>query len=72
MHPAIEGLAESGRHDHSVGQFMPGRQARPAIGDPGKLEFVEEDRVEVVVNDKGGENVELKTILKELKEVGSS
>lgn len=54
-----------------VGQFMPGPEARPAIGDPGKLEFVEEDRVEVVVNDQGGGNFQLKGILKELKEVGS-
>lgn len=51
---------------------MPGPEARPAIGDPGKLEFVEEDRVEVVVNDQGGGNFQLKGILKELKEVGSS
>ncbi|EIM80837.1 uncharacterized protein STEHIDRAFT_135162 [Stereum hirsutum FP-91666 SS1] len=52
-----------------TGQFMPGPEARPAIGDLGKLEFVEEDRVEVVVNDQGGANFQLKGILKELKEV---
>lgn len=54
----------------NVGQFMPCSTARPALGHPGKLQFVEEDRVEVVVNDQGGSNFQLKGILKELKEVG--
>lgn len=54
-----------------VGQFMPGSTARPALGRLGKLEFVDEDRVEVVVNDQGGANFQLKGILKELKEVGT-
>ena len=50
---------------------MPGPEAKPAIGDVGKIQFVEEDRVEIVVNDNGGDNTELKSILKELKEVRS-
>lgn len=37
----------------------------------GNLEFVEEDRVELVVNDKGGEHLELKKAITELKSVGT-
>lgn len=51
---------------------MPNSWARLALGHPGKLEFVEEDRVEVVVNDQGGGNYQLKGILMDLKEVGTS
>jgi hypothetical protein len=51
-----------------TGQFRPGPEANPAIGKRGELEFVEEDRVEVVVNDKGS-NVEVKGAIQELKAV---
>ena len=47
---------------------MPGPEARPAIGQPGELEFVDEDRVEVIVNDKG-QREEIKKAIKELKTV---
>lgn len=32
-----------------VGQFIPSNQANPALGERGKLETVEEDRVEITV-----------------------
>lgn len=51
-----------------TGQFRPGSDAHPVIGKPGELEFVEENRVEVVVSDKGG-NEEIKNVIKELKAV---
>jgi hypothetical protein len=51
-----------------LGQFKPEPGTRPAIGQPGKLEFVEEDRVEVVINDKGRQE-EVKQAIKELKTV---
>ena len=51
-----------------TGQFRPGPEAHPVIGKPGELEFVEENRVEVVVNDKGG-NEEIKSAIAELKAV---
>ncbi|KAJ7155380.1 hypothetical protein C8R43DRAFT_999572 [Mycena crocata] len=41
-----------------TGQFQPGAGSKPAIGSEGTLEFVEEDRVEVVVLDKVREVVE--------------
>jgi hypothetical protein len=47
---------------------MPGPEARPTIGQPGELEFVDEDRVEVIVNDKG-QREEIKKAIKELKTV---
>jgi hypothetical protein len=47
---------------------MPGPEARPTIGQPGELEFVDEDRVEVIVNDKG-QREEIKKVIKELKTV---
>ncbi|PSS06501.1 hypothetical protein PHLCEN_2v3703 [Hermanssonia centrifuga] len=49
-----------------TGQFKPRPGASPAIGTPGLLEFVEENRVEVVVNDRGG-NEEVRNAIKELK-----
>ncbi|KAF8952194.1 hypothetical protein BDZ97DRAFT_1931144 [Flammula alnicola] len=51
-----------------LGQFMPKASANPVIGAVGQLEFVEEDRVELVVNDKG-EHEELRRAIKELKNV---
>ena len=51
-----------------TGQFVPGPEANPAIGKRGELEFVEENRVEVVVNDKG-QNEEIKGAIEELKSV---
>ena len=51
-----------------TGQFKPGPEANPAIGTRGELEFVEENKVEVVVNDKGA-NEEIKSAIRELKSV---
>lgn len=51
-----------------TGQFLPGPEANPVIGKRGELEFVEENRVEVVVNDKG-ENEEIRGAITELKAV---
>ena len=51
-----------------TGQFRPGPEANPTIGKPGELEFVEEDRVEVVVHDNGS-NDEIKQAIQELKNV---
>jgi hypothetical protein len=53
-----------------TGQFKPGPGTQPAIGTLGELEYVEEDRVEVVVNDKGGRD-EVKNAIRELKAVSS-
>jgi hypothetical protein len=53
-----------------TGQFRPGPEANPHVGTPGDLEYVEEDRVEVLVNDKGL-NEEVKGAIKELKAVRS-
>lgn len=50
------------------GQFRPGPEANPAIGTRGELEFVEEDRVEVVVTDHG-QNEEIRGAIQELKSV---
>lgn len=47
---------------------MPKQSANPTIGEIGQLEFVEEDRVELVVNDKG-KHEELKCAITELKNV---
>ena len=51
-----------------AGQFKAGQGANPAIGSVGVVEYVEEDRVEVVVNDNG-QKAELKDVVKELKKV---
>ena len=51
-----------------TGQFKPGLEANPAIGKPGGLEYVEENKVEVVVNDKGA-NEEIRSVIRELKSV---
>jgi hypothetical protein len=51
-----------------TGQFKPLAAANPAIGERSKLEFVQEDRVELVVNDNG-EKVELRKAIEELKKV---
>jgi hypothetical protein len=51
-----------------TGQFKPGPGATPTIGSIGAVEYVEEDRVELVVNDKG-QKVELKEAINELKTV---
>lgn len=51
-----------------AGQFKPGPDAQPAIGTVGQIEYVEEDRVELVVNDQGMK-VELKEIIQELIKV---
>ena len=50
-----------------TGQFKPGPGAKPAIGSVGQVEYVEEDRVELVVNSDG--QVELKSVINELKTV---
>ncbi|KAE9407378.1 hypothetical protein BT96DRAFT_874692 [Gymnopus androsaceus JB14] len=51
-----------------TGQFKPTAEARPSIGAPGQLEFVEEDRVELLVIDQG-EKVQLRSAVEELKKV---
>lgn len=67
-------VGKIGEYEHcafmtrGTGQFRPGSEANPHIGTPGKLEFVEEHRVEVVVNDKG-QNDEVKAAIRELKSV---
>lgn len=48
---------------------MPKQSANPTIGAAGQLEFVEEDRVEVVVNDSTSDREEVKQAIKELKNV---
>ena len=51
-----------------AGQFKPGPSAQPTIGSVGQLEYVEEDKVELVVNDQGA-NEEIKNAIVELKSV---
>ncbi|KAF8624493.1 hypothetical protein AX17_007121 [Amanita inopinata Kibby_2008] len=51
-----------------TGQFKPISGAKPSIGKIGQLEFVEEDKVEVLVNDKG-EKEELGRAIEELKKI---
>ncbi|EEB98731.1 hypothetical protein MPER_01712 [Moniliophthora perniciosa FA553] len=52
-----------------TGQFKPTSDADPTIGKSGgPLEFVEEDRVELVVNDKGNKD-EVRKAIEELRKV---
>lgn len=51
-----------------TGQFKPGPGTQPVIGTPGEVEYVEEDRVEVVVHDTGSRE-EVKRAIEELKAV---
>lgn len=51
-----------------TGQFLPGADAKPTIGQVGNVEFVEEDRVEFVVNDRGDKST-LRCVVDELKKV---
>lgn len=37
---------------HGIGRFLPGSGARPAIGKVGKLEKVEEERIEITCADE--------------------
>ncbi|KAI6008066.1 hypothetical protein EDC04DRAFT_3073183 [Pisolithus marmoratus] len=53
-----------------VGQFMPGAAANPTVGAPGVLEKVTEDRVEVVVNDRG-DMADLRNAITALKQAHS-
>ena len=48
---------------------MPVDAAKPAIGDVGKLEQVDEHRIETVVNDTSGDHQIMKDIISELKRV---
>ncbi|KAH9485632.1 GTP cyclohydrolase 1 type 2-like protein [Psilocybe cubensis] len=52
-----------------TGQFMPKQTANPTIGSAGQLEFVEEDRVEVLVSDATSTREEVKQAIKELKNI---
>ena len=52
-----------------LGQFKPKDTANPVIGARGQLEFVDEDRVEIVVNGSGGGHEEVRKAIKELKNV---
>jgi hypothetical protein len=51
---------------------VPCAGANPAIGTVSQLEFVDEDRVEVRINDSGPENVYLKSAIEELKRVSAA
>ncbi|KAH7883371.1 GTP cyclohydrolase 1 type 2/Nif3 [Phlebopus sp. FC_14] len=51
-----------------VGQFQPAQGANPTLGTLGVLEKVEEDRVEILLHDKG-ERRELSDAIQALKEV---
>jgi hypothetical protein len=51
-----------------TGQFKPGPEANAAIGSVGQVEYVDEDRVELVVNDNGRKK-EVKNVIEELKKV---
>ncbi|CAA7260476.1 unnamed protein product [Cyclocybe aegerita] len=51
-----------------TGQFRPLSGANPNLGKVGELEFVEEDRVELLVNDKG-QREQVRDAVKELKNV---
>ncbi|KAF8225274.1 hypothetical protein L208DRAFT_1408748 [Tricholoma matsutake] len=67
-------LGKIGQYEHcafisrGVGQFKPAPEARPTIGMPGVLEFTEEDRVEIVVNDEG-QREDIKKVIQELEVV---
>uniref|UniRef100_A0A0W0GA46 ATP phosphoribosyltransferase n=1 Tax=Moniliophthora roreri TaxID=221103 RepID=A0A0W0GA46_MONRR len=57
------------RSHASTGQFKPTSDADPTIGTvAGSLEFVEEDRVELVINDKGKKD-EVRKAIEELRKV---
>lgn len=47
-----------------VGRFLPGEGANPTIGEVGKLEEVEEERIETVCSEEN-----LQAVLKAIKEV---
>lgn len=49
-----------------LGQFVPGNSANPTIGERGKTEYVEEDRVEFIVNDPGDKSA-LRKVVDELR-----
>ncbi|GAV99267.1 structural toxin protein [Lentinula edodes] len=51
-----------------TGQYHPTEEAQPAIGTPGQLVCIEEDRVELIVIDQG-EKVQLRNAVQELKKV---
>ena len=51
-----------------TGQFRPSDKSNPTIGHPGDLEYVDENKVEVVVSDNGL-NAEIKGAIEELKRV---
>ncbi|KZT22468.1 hypothetical protein NEOLEDRAFT_1171329 [Neolentinus lepideus HHB14362 ss-1] len=59
-------LGKIGNYDQCA--FVTRGTAKPVIGEPEKLTFVEEDRVELVVNDKG-EYAEIKEAISTLKEI---
>lgn len=52
------------------GQFLPGDGATPNIGEVGKPEFVEEDKVELIVNDNDAK-AEIKMAVDQLKKVST-
>ena len=53
---------------NTIGQFKPAAGANPVIGSIGQAESVEEDRVELLFCDKGGDH-EIESAIKELKRV---
>jgi hypothetical protein len=68
---ATSGAGKIGNYDScsfsvtGIGRFRPLKGARPAIGSEGKLETVEEERIEVVIS----KDADLKAILKAVKAV---
>ncbi|KAI0039400.1 hypothetical protein FA95DRAFT_1567188 [Auriscalpium vulgare] len=66
-------LGKIGNYSHcaflsrGTGQFRPEDGAQPAIGTPGTLEYVDEDRVEILVTTTDGNHHELQKALKILK-----
>ncbi len=63
------GAGQIGNYTHctftikGVGRFKPGEGSNPTIGEVGKLEAVEEDRIETVCSEE-----KLKDVLKAIKE----
>lgn len=67
-------IGHIGNYEHCAfvgngrGQFKPTNGAHPVIGEVGRIEFVQEDRVEFQVFGKGGKQ-DLDLVITELKKV---
>lgn len=64
----IGNYRDCGFVSRGTGQFTPQDGANPTIGQVGKPEFVEEDRVEIVMNDSE-HKIELRKVVEKLKQV---